>query len=184
MATMSQNEQSAIENFKAKAREFWSMWNALGQKKAIVERQSPEIRAEYVNLMTRGQSVRSGIETITGLIDKAGRAYDSVKIWLSETFGLNGVELEQQTQLGLLPLIPIAAIGLSLAAMGKWISDAYQLNRRLDEIQRLENKGLSPQQAAQVVSKTMPKGFFSGSGAIMMPILLAAGAMFIYSRNR
>lgn len=184
MATMSGSEKSAIENFKAKAREFWTMWNALGSKRAIVAKQSPEMRREYVDLMARGQSVRSGVETITGLIDRAAGAYDSVRDWLSDTFGLGGVELERQTQLGLLPLIPIAAIGLSLAAMGKWISDAYQLNRRLEEIQRLENRGLSPQQAAQVVSKTMPKGFFSGAQAIAVPLLLAAGAMFIYSKNR
>ncbi len=184
MATITGSEKSAIERFKNEARRFWAEWNSLGQKRAIVARQSPEIRREYVDLMARGQTVRSSIETITGLIDKAANAYESVKSWLSDTFGLGGVELEQQTQLGLLPLIPIAAIGLSLAAMGKWISDAYQLNRRLDEIQRLENKGLSPQQAAQVVAKTMPKGFFSGAGSVMVPLILAAGAMFIYSRNR
>jgi len=184
MATMSQGEQSAIFNFKTKAREFWSMWNALGQKRAVVLRQTPEIRAEYVDLMARGESVRSGVETITGLIDRASNAYDSVKTWLSETFGLGEVELENHPQLGLLPLIPIAAIGLSLAAMGKWISDAYQLNRRLDEIQRLENRGVSSAQAAQIVAQTMPKGFFSGAGSIALPLLMAAGAMFIYSRNR
>ncbi len=184
MATITGSEKSAIENFRLKARNFWAMWNALEQKRSTVARQSPEIRAEYVDLIARGQSVKSGVETITGLIDKAANAYSSVKSWLADTFGLDGVELEQQTQLGLLPLIPIAAIGLSLAAMGKWVSDAYQLNRRLDEIQRLENKGLTPQQAAQVVSKTMPKGFFSGTGSIVLPLLMAAGAMLIYSRNR
>ncbi len=173
MPQLSEKERGAIESFKAKAREFWRLWNSLSEKKALAEN-DPELKKEYSELMEQGITIKNGVEKITGIIDRLGRTYDNVKGWLKETFGLGEVESAYKAQLGVIPLVPIAAIGVSLAAMGKWMADAYKLDRKLDEIERLEKRGLSPSEAAKVVNKVMDKGFFN-TGFSKLPLLVGGG---------
>jgi len=178
---LTQNEKGAITRFKNKAREFWNLWNSLSSKRFSPVMLVPEIKEEYDALIQRGETIRGSVESVTGLIDKAGNAYDNVKNWLSDTFGEVDI---QRGQLGLIPLlIPVAAIAVSVAAMGKWISDAYQLNKRMDMIQKLIGQGMSPTMASRVVKDTMPAGFFGSLPSIALPLGAVALAWFISTRE-
>lgn len=177
---LTNKEKGYIQKFRNKAAQFWAQWNTLDDMYPTVSRQSPAIRNEYQSLMDRGSTIRSTVETISGAIDRAAKVYESVRDWVSSTFGLNGNDINNKVnELGVIPLIPIALIIGSLAAMSKWVSDAYEFNERLKEIRRLEATGLSPAEAAAIVERTMDKGFFGGAGNLVPIALLGVAALMM-----
>lgn len=183
-ATLEDDEKGIITDFKAKAREFWTLWERLESREMEVANQSPDIKRQYAELLTRGENIRTKVEWITGLIDKAANAYADVKDWLTDTFGLGDLSYNQVAGLGVIPLIPVAIIGASVAAIGYWIKDAYQFNAKLDEIKRLERRGIPPDQAARIVERTFgSKGLFGGAGNIILPLALGAGVLFLMRKG-
>lgn len=184
---MTDSEKSYIQQFKDKARRFWSLWTNLNQQRSTVSRQAPAVQAEYNDLLSRGSKIRSTIDYVTGAIDKAAAMYDSVKSWISETFGFGDIDepIERYEQMGLIPLIPIAVIVAALAAITKWTSDAYEFNARLNEIQRLEAQGIGPREAAAIVERTMDKGIFGGGvmGNMIPLALLGVAALMILRKG-
>ena len=177
--TLTLQEKSYIEKFKDKAKQFWALWNKLAGEQYDMATRPLEIQSQYSDLISRGQSIKSTIETVTGAIDKAAATYQDVKNWLAEKFGLNGVEIDEKTgQLGIIPLIPIAIIGASLAAMGKWVLDAYEFSGKLDKMKELESQGMSPSEAAAVVEKSLiGQGMFAGAGNLVPLALLGVAAL-------
>ncbi len=181
MVDLTNTEKSVIQRFKGKAREFWMLWNNLSEKRFGVVMNDPAIKKEYDALMGRGMNIKSSVETVTGLIDKAANVYDNVKEWVGDTFSLGATP----RHLGALPLlIPVATIGVSVAAMTKWIADAYQLNKRLEGIQRLIDQGIKPAEAADIIKRTMPSGLFGALPAMIAPLGFAAVIFFLYSQGR
>lgn len=171
-----QASQSVIEAFKQRARAFWNQWETLHANQDMITRQSPAVQKEYNDLIDRGSTIRNSVETVTGLIDKAQRYYQTAKGWVSDLFGMDGYS----PQMGVLPvLIPAAVIAGSLAAMGKWLSDAYQFNRKMEEIAKLQAKGVDAVTASKIIERTTPSGISIG-GAIGIPLLLVGG-FFAYN---
>ena len=167
-------DPSMIEAFKTRARDFWSQWELLGNKQQDIKKLSPEIQKEYNDLLERGSTIRNSVETVTGLIDKATAAYQSSKEWISDLFGLG------ENGLGFLPvLIPVAVIAGSLAAMGKWLSDAYQFNRKMEEIEKLQARGVDPVTASKIIDRVTPAGL-SLTTSLGLPVLLIGG-FFIFN---
>lgn len=147
-----------VGKFRNLANQFMSSWNYLLSQQAYVNAH-PELKSDYTALMSRGVSLRSTIEstlsTIQGAMD-----------WLKNWFGL-----------GLIPLIPIAVLAGSIALVTKWVTDAYALKARIDEQQRLEAKGLTPQQAANVLKQSAgepSKGIFDTLAANVQNIAIGA----------
>lgn len=163
---------STIEAFKQRAKNFWIQWNNLNAQSGTVDRRSPALQKEYDDLLQRGSTIRTSVETATGLIDKATSAYRSAKGWVVDIFGLDGVP-----QLGLIPiLIPAAVIATSLAAMGKWLKDVYEFNRKMEEIAKLEAKGIDPVTASKIIERVSPSGI-NLNAAIGLPVLLIGGLL-------
>lgn len=183
-AELTNNEKSYIHRFKDKAREFWTLWNNLNNQQSIVNRQSSEIKQEYNDLISRGTTIRSTVEYVTRGLDRAANMYQGIKDWFSSTFGMGENEIDNRVDnLGIIPLIPIAIIIASLAAMTKWVSDTYTFTRRLDEIRRLESQGISPENASRIVERTMSKGIFSGVNTLLPVVLLAVGAFIVFKKG-
>ena len=82
--------------------------------------------------------------------------------------------------LGIVPLLPVAAISIAVAAITKWTTDAYEFNKRLDAVQALEAKGYSPERAGQIINQQFPRqSLLSGFiGPQMLPILAVVGILF------
>jgi hypothetical protein len=161
---------STIEAFRQRAQDFWNQWNLLSSKSADVSKMTPEIKKEYDDLLSRGSTIRNTVETVTSMIDAVSGAYTSTKDWVTGLFGVD------EPNLGFLPLIiPAAVIVASLAAMGKWLKDAYDFNRKMEEIGKLEAKGMSTQEAAQIITRVSDSGGFSLNAAVGFPVLLIGG---------
>jgi len=178
MENISQKDQGVVERFKNKAREFWRLWETLDSKKNSVTLNDPTLKAEYESLMGRGRSIRINVERVTGTIDTVFDYLNRGKDWLKRQIGFDG-----SPQLGLPILIPIAAIGISVAAMGKWITDAYRLNKRIEGVQKLINEGMSPELAAKVVADGMSFRAELGK-AIVLPLVVIAGVIFFMSKGK
>lgn len=123
-------------------------------------RRDAALSSEYDAIMGRAASLRSTIADYLGKIETAMGWFRQVVpfsesspdapqgTWEAEGWGLNG--------LGAIPIIiGVAAISAALAAVTKFLTDAWSLARRLQEQARLEASGLSPQEAAAVVERTV-----------------------------
>lgn len=183
MPELNPQSKDLITDFKEKARQFWAVWNGLNNKRDVVARQSPEIKAKYNKLMNDGVGIRSKIEWVTAAIDKAANLYGDVKSWIMDKFGFDGISDSQLAGMGILPLIPVAIIAAAVAAISYWTNDAYQFNAKLNEIQRLENKGISPVQAAKMVEQTFNTGIFSNLKNLILPLVIGGGIIFLATRG-
>lgn len=181
--TLSNEQKGLITDFKAKAREFWQLWENLDARRAEVATAPAGLQVEYNNLMDRGLGIREKIETVTALIDKAANMYQDAKAWLMDQFGLSGVSYRQLSGLGFIPLIPVAVIGAAVAAIGYWVNDAYQFAAKLDEIKRLEARGVDSATAHQMVEQTFQSGFFAGAGNLVLPVVLGLGLLYFIRKG-
>lgn len=110
-------------------------------------RSDPALSSEFDSIMRRAAELRATIGDYLAKIDAAVQWLKGAGSWISDVFGFNG--------LGALPaLIGIGAIAAALAAVTKFLTDAWALSRRIEEQQRLEARGLSPQEAAAVVERS------------------------------
>jgi len=137
--------------------------------------QIPAFKNEYDNLMGRGLKIRKTVEGLTGVIDKAANIYTGVKGWIGDTFNFGAIPI----------LIPIGAALVSIGAMTKWIKDAYTLNKKFDEIEKLIKRGISPERAVIMVDNLTKNPLFSlGSGLKIIPIVaLLGGAFYLYKKS-
>lgn len=157
--------KSMMENFRDKAKAFIYRYEKLKSLDADVKKY-PELRSEYVGLVGRGTKIRDSIRTVTGGID-------NVVGWFNSVVGND--KNTQLKGLGLLPLIPVAVVIASLAAMGKWGGDVYMFERRLNEIKRLENTGMSPEKASGIVADREAPGLIAGiTREVMVPLSIAS----------
>lgn len=171
------SELSLIEQFKAKAQEFMQ---ALQRLHNIPAGDVPEnLQGEYSNLMGTAQTIQGTIGWITSTVD-------SVISTVSNIFGFNGVDYTRDyvngsgnTGMGIVPLVPIAAITAGIAAMSKFISDVYLFERKVTEQKRLENTGMSRQEAADVVSQISDGNTIAKTAKeIGKPLILILGLVF------
>jgi len=177
MAVATSQEELAwynvIGKFRQKAQEFETMMERLQSQKAIAAR-DPKLAAEYSTMMNAAMTLQQKIKQIRD-------ATDAVINWLKGVFGFDG--------LGFVPLIPIAVVVASLAAIGKWVKDAYIFSAKLDKVAALEKQGMSSREAiARVQSLTPASSLFGintkwlvigGLSLVLIPIFLpAAKAVF------
>lgn len=154
-----------VGRFRRKAAEFERLFSKLLRDRDFVARY-PALKSDLDSLLSAGRSLQRKIISVRNKID-------GVIKWLKGLVGLNG--------LGLLPLLPIALVAASLIAIGKWVSDAYVLSKRIDEARRLESKGYTPRQAAALArrSTTTGGGGIVGAALGINPKWLLAGAVLI-----
>lgn len=159
---MNADDLTLVEKFKSKVDNFTEALDSV-RSRNIDNAKYPDIAAQRNALLTRGGILQRTITSITGLVDK-------VMAFFSGT-GLNG--------LGIIPLLPLAAISIAVAAITKWTTDAYELSKRMDAIQALEAKGYDPVRAGQIVNQQIPRNNFSFGGiGSLMPWVAVAGVVF------
>lgn len=142
--------QTQLDQFKARARVFADQHKKLKEREAAV----PEsMKAQYHTLVGRGEQIKERIKAVAGAVDSSARfAQNSL-----------GVSRQDINTLGFLPLIPLALIAGSTVATTYFVTDAHKFNAEMDEIERLQEMGYSPEEAVKIT-----KG-----GTIKVPTFLA-----------
>ena len=172
---LSAEDVSLLQQFKNKAGEFAGAWSTLNSIQDI----PPNLRAEYEDLQGRGGVIQGTISAITQTVD-------TVTGFFSDVFTFDGVGAvrdyinDSPQQLGLAPLIPVAAITAALAVMGKFITDVYLFERKVNEQKRLVSTGMDQAEAADIISKMNGAGFTANLAQIAKPLAFTVGAIVLF----
>lgn len=170
--------RKTINDFRRGARKFLNDVETLRAQEATISRY-PQLADQYDELMERSETIYNTIVNLTSKVDKVAQwlGVDTDNIEDGDLRGLNAVGF----------LIPIAVVAAAVAAMGKWASDVYIFNKRLDEIKRLESRGMSPEKAAAIAIKR-PSGIIASLGGNvfrpLVPILIVGAGLWALSRRQ
>ena len=156
---------SLLEKFRAKAAEFLDAYYVLMAQQADIAN-IPELEEEFDSLYADGAEIKDTIDWITSTVD-------AVTGWFSGLFG--------STQMGVLPLIPIAAIGAAIAYMVSWVGRVYLFERKVSEVKRLA-PSMGIDAALQTVGQQQDSsgGLLDTVKEIAKPIGFAVGAFVIW----
>lgn len=164
---------------------FYDNYKGLKAQKSFIENQHPELKEKYNRLLKEAEQHKNKLEQLKNVRDK-------VMLVINEYQKLQPPEQPWPKAGGLLyglgtlqaaPVvvgISIASASAALIAISKWIKDTYQFAQRVNELRRLENEeGLSPQEAANVVEKTMGPAETSLFGIPFKWIILGGVVIFV-----
>lgn len=121
----------------------------------------PDLRAAW-------QSKMSEIESARGRVTWLRDAIRSVMSFF-------GVELQG---LGFLPLIPIALVTAGIAYVANIAASAWELSQKISEQQRLEQRGMTPQQASAIVRGNAAAGPAATADTIKTVAIVGGIALF------
>lgn len=197
MSALKENEASSwiewISNFDKSYALFQTNYAGLLNSKNYVYSKHPELRKEYDELVRKGaqqditiQKLKTLRETVKKWLDGLGgiyqRAVDTTSDWMTRISNVfNPTNLNG---LGAVPIIiGVATASASLAAIGYWITDAYKFAQKINKMQELEAKGMSPSEAAKTVASldnfSVGKIFgiptwiiLLGIGVLIVPVVL------------
>lgn len=175
---LSSEELSWLDKFRKSVQEFRNAFDTMVQNRSYVAAR-PEWQAEYNSLFNEGSIVKRAVETVAatvdGVVGAASSAWNSVK----DFFGFDGIPPRRPQGLGVLPLLPIAAISGAIAYMGAWVAKVYIFNRKLEEAKRLESLGVNPQEAAALTQGYGENSLADAINAIKVPLLIGGGIFLL-----
>lgn len=177
MGEVTQDERAwydVLGKFKDKAAEFQTLYNQVLQT-ADIAAKNPALLADYNKLVSYGATVRKGITNVTATVDTG---YN----WLKNTIGMDAVMTD--SRLGFLPVIPLAVVAASIAAMTKFATDTYIYMDKVNQFKTLEAKYGAAQAGALVAGMDKRGGLFDSIGGAVLPGLVIAGvALFIFRKQ-
>lgn len=144
-----------IIDFDKTYRTFNDNYNALLSLDGYIKSKHPELYPKYSQMIVDGNKHRNTLNKLKSTRDKVLNWLRSIgKLFDTQYFR----KTEGLSELGIAPLvigISIAGASAALIAVGRWIKDAKVMSLRLNELRRLEDKGLTPKQAADILDKTL-----------------------------
>ena len=168
---MPSGDLTLVERFKSKVLNFSEALQNLQSRKVDAARY-PDLAAQQRDLISRGDALKRTISVVTSAVDKVFSFFRGVT-------GMDG--------LGVIPLLPVAAITVVVGAMTKWVTHAYEFGRRLDAIAALEAKGYSPERAGEIVKGQLPDdkpfGGFGLDVSAVLPWVAMAGVLYFIWRG-
>lgn len=172
-----QSWSDTIRNFKGKVAEFMGLYNNLKQRENMIGRYPANVQVKYRDLMSRGDTIKNTVGTLTQKVNEAWG-------WIKSKIG---VEDETMKGLGFIQFVPLAVVLGSIAAMGKWVKDAYVQKRAFDASDAMIAKGVSPERAYGAVTglqQSMDKPLFDFGKVTPVLIILGIGGVLWYFANR
>lgn len=146
-------DQSMVENFKTKVRNWWTSVESLRATKVPADKQK-----QKDSLLSRAETIRKTIKGLTS--------------W-SDTLRIN-----ELGNVGFLPLIPVAVIGGAVAAIGYWVADYAKFAKTINYQDSLVKQGVPVEQAAMMANKMAnPEGLMGGAKTLMF---MGGGILILY----
>jgi len=165
-ASAGESWSSSIEDLKAKAREFVTVFDKLKKMRSRAGLSSAEM-SSIDSVLSRGELVRKTVASITGSID-------SVSNMLPKNL-LGGAV--RSGSLGILPLIPVAVIAAAISAITGWLSYAYVEIDKLELAEKVRQDGGDPASVLDADKSVV-------SWQVAIPIgLLAMGLVYVMGRS-
>ena len=173
---------SVLTNFAKYKNDFFVNFNGLKNVKNVPS----NLQNEQQRLLSVGSAIKIRLERITQALDRLGSYGSNVKTWVGSWFDVS-------SSLSAVPLV-LVGVGVvfvsgTIVLVTKWMKDVYTFSQNIKEQQRLERSGLTPQQAAEVISKRSSEKSLFGDIFGEIPfgkILLVAGVLgvaYFYATN-
>lgn len=197
MATPVMSQQQATDTVNKMyddGEKFMQRWNALVTLQQHVK--GTPLEAKYADLMSRGSKIR---QTIDSLHYQVKQAYESAgqKIadawqWVKTKVGLEGMD---DVGMGVLPLLPIVAIGLTASAGAASVA-MLNWSREADSFIAVYNdmvsRGVDPREAAKTLNqnvapaptKTLMERFGLPSMDSVGKVVIIGGVIFLIGKWR
>ena len=154
--------QQWVTDFDKTWQLFNDNYNGLMAQEQYIRTSHPELLDKFLELKADAIKHKATLDDL-----KATR--DRVKNWLGKLgealtpapntpWWAVPVLMGYDSGLGIAPVVVVVSLAtaaVALAAIGKWIKDAYQFSVRLNELHRLEDQGYSTAQAASMVNKSL-----------------------------
>lgn len=157
-----------VGKFRNAKTEFYTNYSAL-QK---TDPKTPALIAEKRALMNRASTVDATIKNL----DKTVEYFAG----LLKKIGVGG--------LGVLPVLPVVAVAGAVTLISKWLKDTYEFSVKMNRVRELEQKGVSPSEAARIVEKTTEagQGLFSlkGLNTLITLAVIGGAAWFFLARKK
>lgn len=173
-----QSWSDTIRNFKGRVAEFMGLYGALKQRETTIAQYPADVQTKYRDLMKQGATIKNTIGTLTQKVDQAWT-------WIKEKTGMQETELKG---LGFIQFVPLAVVLGSIAAMGKWVKDAYAQKAAFDAADKMIAQGVSPTQAYSAVTglqKSLDKPLIDlGKITPVLLILGIGGALWYFAGRR
>lgn len=164
----------AVADVKAKAEQFANLYRTFMSGEPIAA-QNQQLYSQWKSVASKVSAIKSSVSWVTNLFDSAGTL-------ISNTFGLSGVQ-----GLGLIPIVPIAALVAASAAlvyginlMSETVASISEFKQRTDVVAQMNAQraaqGLPPlssSDVANIINKP------SQAQTILTWGLVAAAAYFI-----
>jgi len=154
----------AVGRLRDKSNEFAQARFNLIENRNVVPRDEKYI-AEYNDLVRRSKLIQGNVQKVMGGVNYVANLFKS-------TFG--EANAHSMGQIGVIPLVPVAIIGTSVALLSKWLTDAYMFMTKINKVKELEAGGMPTAQAIATVAKMSPPAFAGIMG--FLPMLLLGGA--------
>ncbi len=174
-ADLPAEDQGIIERFKARIAEFRDL---LARLRGVRDRVPPAMQGEYQDLINRGNVIEGTIDNVTGAINNAVN-------WFKGAFGLDAVSMARSGQLGVIPLLPVAAVTGAMTLIGYWYTDTQMFIKRVDAVLELVRRGSTPEEALAIVKGAgeKPSMFGFDLQKLVVPLLIAGG-LWWFMRNK
>jgi hypothetical protein len=175
-----------VEKFKLKADEAYTLWQKLRTKRQAAVA-NPELQREYDDVMGQAESIQakaSDVERVAAQV-REGMG-DTIKSW----FGLEGYEHARQkvSQLGFIPVLAVGLVAGAIAWISTWLSKAYVVDRKLDAVEALVDKGVDARTAGDMVADKGDPGalssFFGNLGTGVAVAGLAAVVLYFFFQKK
>lgn len=176
-----------VEKFKGKADEAYTLWQRLRAKRQAAST-NPELLREYNDVIGQAENIQakiSDVERITAAA-KSG-VVESITSW----FGLEGYNsaIRQPKQLGLLPVLAVAAVAAAVAWLGSWIIKGNIVDRKLTAVENMIDSGVDPRTAGALIEEKGDPGPFSemfgnlGTGIAVAGVVAMALYFFVEKKR-
>lgn len=199
MATAMSQKQATdtVEKMYSDGEIFMQRWNALVNLQTHVK--GTPLEKNYADLMSKGSKIR---QTIDGIHYQVKQAYESIgqKVsdawqWMKAKTGLEGMDGVEEAGMGILPLLPIVAIGLTAsagaasAAMLNWSREADKFIAVYNDMVR---RGVDPRVAAAALNlngaQPTQKGWLERLGLpsteSIGKVVLIGGGIYLFGKWR
>ena len=165
-----------IRDFNAKLADFERLVSWFRTKRDVAKTDAV-LNQEYNALMKRADMLEGTIQSAKDSINQLNNMVtnmtpDWLRDWLNDTNG---------NHLGLVPLLVGGGVVIAVGFLGAWITDAYIVAKKLEAQEKLLAAGGDPNVIARELWRE-EEGMFSGGLGTLGLVLLAGGAVYLYSR--
>jgi len=165
---------NAIAKMKEKGTAFSSAYNQHMANYNKVK-SNPQLLAKWQTIKNYADKTKATIQAVNNSVDKSVN-------WLKDVFGMQTSNLNGLSNVGVLPLVPIAYVTAAIAGMTYVIGQIWQFNTEANQYADFVAKGATPQQIIEYKKETKTQGFLGNINDITKWVVIGGALYFAWKK--